>query len=47
MEEVDGADAACVEERRALWALSGGAKGKYPQFFLEVRLWVWCGVVRC
>lgn len=36
MEEVDGADPACVEERGALWALSG-VKAKYPQFFLEVR----------
>lgn len=35
VEEVDGADSACVERRAELWALSG-LKGTYPQFFLEV-----------
>lgn len=55
VEEVDGADPACVEERGALWALSG-VKAQYPQFFLEVRgcffvVWLvglflsWCGMM--
>lgn len=38
VQEVDGADPACVETRAELWALAGANGGsKYPQFFLEVR----------